>query len=52
MTPLIPLESPWRDGHRYRLAQATELRTRLDLYHEDTAGPWLRRHGALIAAPR
>ena len=47
---LTPLESPFIDGHRYRLAQATELRTRLDLYVEDEGGPWLRKHGVLIAA--
>jgi hypothetical protein len=51
---LVPLETPWIDGKRYRLAGATEARTRLDLYVADPAGPWIRRHGVLIAvnAPR
>lgn len=47
--PLIPLESPWRNGARYREAGCTEIRNRLACYIEDEAGPWVRRHGVLIA---
>ena len=47
--PLVPLEAPWVDGGRFREAGATEARTRLDLYLADPNGPWIRRHGVLIA---
>ena len=47
--PLVPLDSPFVDGQRYRLAGATELATRLDCYLADPAGPWRRRHGVLVA---
>ena len=46
---LVPLNAPFVDGGRYRLAGATEARTRLDLYLADPNGPWIRRHGVLIA---
>jgi hypothetical protein len=45
---LVPLETPWIDGQRYRLAGATEIHTRLDLYFVDAAGPWIRRHGTIL----
>ena len=38
---------PFRDGCRYRLAKAVGL-DRLDLYHEDPDGPWIRLHGTLL----
>jgi hypothetical protein len=47
--PLVPLETPWIDGQRYRPAGATEARTRLDLYVADAAGTWIRRHGTIIS---
>jgi hypothetical protein len=47
--PLVPLYVAWRDGARYRQAQATEWPSRLDLYLEDPSGPWIRKHGVLIA---
>jgi hypothetical protein len=46
---LVPLVAPWTDGARYRQAQATEWPSRLDLYLEDSSGPWIRRHGVLVA---
>ena len=46
---LIPLEPPFVDGQRYREAQSTERATRLDLFVEDSNGPWIRRHGSLLA---
>lgn len=46
---LVPLEVPFVDDQRYRLAPATEARTRLDLYLADPAGPWIRRHGHMLA---
>jgi hypothetical protein len=49
--PLVPVEAPFRDGQRYRLAGATEVRSRLDLYLEDPTGPWVRRHGVLMVVP-
>jgi hypothetical protein len=48
-SPLVPLESPWLDGQRYRPAGATELATRLDLFLADPAGPWIRRYGVLLS---
>jgi hypothetical protein len=49
--PLVPLAMPWREGARYREAGAAEIVSRLDLYVEDPAGPWIRRHGVLLAVP-
>ena len=46
---LVPLETPFIDDLRYKLAGATELATRLDLFLVDPMGPWVRRHGVLIA---
>jgi len=46
---LVPLESPWIDGARYRMAGATEWPNRLDLYVQDPAGPWIRLHGVLAS---
>ncbi len=49
---LVPLETPFIDGHRYRGAGATEARTRhgkLDLFFADPAGPWIRQHGVLLS---
>jgi len=48
--PLIPLDSPFIEGGRYRLAHATEWPSRLDLYLADREGPWRRLHGALMPA--
>lgn len=49
-TSLVPLYAPFAEGRRYREAGAVEVQTRLDLYREDPAGPWIRRHGVLITA--
>ena len=46
---LVPMDAPWTDGRRYREAGACERPGKLDLYVEDPAGPWIRRHGVLIA---
>lgn len=46
---LVPLDEPFVEGRRYRQARATEWRARLDLFVADPAGPWLRRHGVLLA---
>jgi hypothetical protein len=46
---LVPLETPWQDGARYREAGACEIATRLDCYVADPAGPWVRRRGNLLA---
>jgi hypothetical protein len=48
---LVPLDVPFKEGQRYRPAGATELRTRLDLYVADPAGPWVRTYGVLMAVP-
>ncbi len=48
---LVPRDAPFVDGQRYRLAEGTEFRTRLDLYVADPDGPWIRRHSVLMAAP-
>ena len=48
---LVPLDTPFVEGQRYQLAGATELRTRLDCYLADPAGPWIRLHGVLMVAP-
>lgn len=48
-TVLVPLDAAFVEGHRYRLAGATEFATRLDLFCADPGGPWVRRHGVLIA---
>lgn len=47
---LVPLDAPFAEDRRYREAGAAEVQTRLDLYREDPAGPWIRRHGVLITA--
>jgi hypothetical protein len=44
----VPIETPFIEGERYRVAGADELRSRLALYLRDPAGPWIRRHGVLI----
>lgn len=46
--PLVPIERPFMEGCRYREAGVLEVRSRFDLYHEDPAGEWIRRHGVLI----
>lgn len=46
---LVPLETPWIDGGRYRIVGATEWPSRLNLYLADPNGPWIRLHGVLIA---
>lgn len=48
----VPLDEPFRDGGRYRFAGACEIRTRLDLFFADPAGPWLRTRGTLVAVTR
>ncbi len=47
--PFVPLDLPFVDGGRYQLADGTEWPSRLDLYHADPAGPWIRRNGVLLA---
>jgi hypothetical protein len=47
--PLVPLDQPFADGKRYTEAGATEVASRLECYVADPAGPWIRRHGVLIA---
>jgi hypothetical protein len=49
---LVPIHAPFIDGRHYRKATATEWPSRLDLFVEDEAGPWIRRHGVLIAITR
>ena len=46
--PLVPLDAPWKDGHRYREAGAVEVGSRLDCYFEDNEGPFVCRFGALL----
>lgn len=48
---LVPLDTPFIEGKRYREAGATDL-NRLDLYVADESGPWIRKHGVLIACNR
>lgn len=48
---LVPSETPFVEGQRYRPAGVIDPFTRLDLYVSDSAGPWLRLHGVLIAEP-
>jgi hypothetical protein len=48
---LVPLDKPFVEGVRYREAGATDARNRLDLYLADESGPWLRKHGVLLAQP-
>ncbi len=45
------MDAPFVEARRYRMAGATELRTRLDLYVADPAGPWVRTYGVLMAVP-
>ncbi len=45
------MDAPFVEARRYRMAGATELRTRLDLYVADPAGPWVRAYGVLMAVP-
>ena len=47
--PLVPMEAPWRDGHRYRATALFEVANRLDCYVADPNGPWIRRGGVLQA---
>ena len=48
--PLIPTEAPWQDGARYREAGAWEnAAPHFECYIADPAGPWIRRHGVLLA---
>lgn len=44
---LVPRDAPWQEGGRYRLAGETDA-DRLDLFEQDPAGEWIRRHGVLI----
>lgn len=46
---LVPLDSPFVEGRRYRMAGATDALTRLDLYIADPAGLWVRTAGVLMA---
>jgi hypothetical protein len=46
--PLIPLESPWIDGARYRFAGAFEIPSRLPLFYLDPDGDTRRLHGVLV----
>lgn len=46
---LTPLDTPWVNGQRYREAGAVEIKSRLDCYVEDPAGPWFRMRDILIA---
>jgi len=48
--PLVPLESPWVEGRRYRYAGCYDLR-RLPLFVQDSHGDTLRRHGVLMSVP-
>jgi hypothetical protein len=48
--PLIPLESPWVEGRRYRYAAMHEVKNKLPLFREDPNGDTLRRHGVLMCA--
>jgi hypothetical protein len=45
---LVPLESPWIDGGRYRFAGCYDL-DRLPLFHLDATGDTLRRLGTLLS---
>lgn len=51
-TALVPLDQPFADGQCYADAGACEVATHLDLFRADLAGPWIRRHGVLIATRR
>jgi hypothetical protein len=46
---LVPIDEPFIEGLRYQMADAVEWPSRLDLYHVDPNGPWVRRHDVLIA---
>ena len=48
LSSLVPLDSPFGEGERYREAEATEWPSRLDLYRADPAGPWVFRYGVLL----
>lgn len=45
---LVPLESSWIDGARYRLAGAHEIKSRLPLFIQDDHGDTRRAYGVLI----
>ncbi len=45
--PLVPLESPWIEGARYRLAGAHEIPSRLPLFIQDDHGD-TKRHGRTL----
>jgi len=48
--PLIPTEAPWQDGVRHQEAGAWEIaKPHFECYHADPAGPWIRRHGVILA---
>jgi hypothetical protein len=47
---LVPLDTPFVEGCRYRWARAVEVGTHLDLYVQDANGPWRRTMGVLVAA--
>lgn len=47
---LVPMESPWVDGARYRFAHCYDLH-RLPLFVRDDNGDTLRKHGVLILNP-
>lgn len=44
---LVPRDALWQEGSRYRLAGEIDADC-LDLFVEDPAGEWIRRHGVLI----
>lgn len=46
--PLVPLESAWVEGARYRLAGAHEVANRLPLFIQDPDGDTMRSHGTLV----
>ena len=50
LSNLVPLDVPFVDGQRYRLAPAIEVSNRLELFVADPSGPWIRRHGVLITS--
>jgi hypothetical protein len=46
--PLVPIDQPFVEGTRYRLAAATAWPSRLDLYHPDPLSDTIYRHKSLI----
>jgi hypothetical protein len=49
--PLVPLDAPFENGKRYRLAGAHEVASRLPLFIQDDRGDTRRAHGVLILDP-